>query len=825
MDLKPYNQKRDFKKTAEPAGEKEHSPAGNRYLIQKHEASHLHYDFRLELDGVLKSWAVPKGPSINPADKRLAVMTEDHPLAYGDFEGTIPKGEYGGGTVMLWDTGTWEPEGDPQKDYRKGKLTFILHGDRLHGRWHLTRMRPRKGEKHENWLLIKGKDDYADTKGDQLVQHYKTSVVSQRRMEEIARGAQNENEPFTFDAPEKAKKTKMPDFIQPQLATLENNAPEGEGWLHEIKFDGYRLQFHKNGNKITCLTRRGLDWTERFSTLCDAMQNLPAKQAVLDGEVVVMNEQGVTDFKALQNSLKANRQNPMRFYAFDLLYCDGYDLRKAPLTERKEILARLLARTSQEDLHYSDHITGHGGEVYRNSCTMALEGIISKKATASYHSGRNREWLKSKCSRRQEFVIAGFQEPTRRERGIRSLLLGYYEGDKLHYAGKVGTGFSNQSGTDLREKLNKLIRKTPAYDDGVPASERKGSIWVKPQLVGEVEFTEWTEAGSLRHPSFIALREDKQARDIVREEPDDNVALSARANKPMPEIRLTSPDKVLWPSQGLTKQDLAEYYHLVADYMLPFIKDRPLSLVRCPEGRGEPCFFQRHQKKGFPKEIGSIAIEEDKGKKADYLTISNEAGLLSLVQIGALEIHPWGARNDDVDKPDTLIFDMDPGEGAEWDAIKRAALDARARLDELGLQSFLKVTGGKGLHVVVPLERRQSWVELKTLAHRFAKAMEADAPEKYIATMSKAKRVGKVFVDYLRNEKSATAIAPFSTRAKEDAPVAVPLAWEELDALPTPNHYLVSNISRRLAHLKTDPWADYFKVKQALTKSILKKYS
>lgn len=823
MDLQTYNRKRDFKKTAEPQGEIAHSTAGNRYLIQKHEASHLHYDFRLEMNGVLKSWAIPKGPSVNPTDKRLAVMTEDHPLAYGDFEGTIPAGEYGGGTVMLWDTGTWAPEGDTVKDYKKGQLTFTLYGERLHGRWHLSRMHPRKGEKRENWLLIKGKDDYADNHGEKLIKQYTTSVITQRAMPEIAAGSHDAKADYVFTAPEKAQKAPIPDFISPQLATLENEAPDGKEWLHEIKYDGYRLQLHKNKDAVRCLTRRGLNWSHRFPLLCDAMRSIAAEQAIIDGEVVALNEQGVSDFTSLQNALQADCKQPLHFYGFDLLYCNGFDLRKAPLIERKKLLADLIARAADQNvILYSDHIIGQGDAVYSNSCMLALEGIISKKANARYVSGRNRDWLKSKCTKRQEFVIGGFQKPSRSERGIGSLLLGYYESESLRYAGKVGTGFSNRSGSDLRSALDASIRKTSPFTGKLPADACKNSVWVNPKLVAEIEFTEWTTAGALRHPSFLGLREDKQARDVVREQPDDNVEIPNHA--PMPDVRLTSPDKILWPSQGLTKQNLADYYHAVAPYMLPYIIDRPLSLVRCPEGRGKACFFQRHQGKGFPKEIGSVAIREDSGKDVHYLTVHDEIGLLSLVQIGALEIHPWGTRNDDTDKPDILILDMDPAEEVPLAQVKQAALDAKERLDALGLHSFLKATGGKGLHVVVPLSRRQDWPTLKIFARGLAQAMAADVPDRYIATSSKAKRKGKVFVDYLRNEKSATAIAPFSTRARENAPVAVPLAWSELSSLPSPSFYTVSNLQKRLSHLKSDPWTDYHLVKQSITQAMLKKY-
>lgn len=880
MGLSTYNKKRDFKKTKEPPGKVAKSATGNRYLIQKHAASRLHYDFRLEHEGVLWSWAVPKGPSLSSADKRLAVQTEDHPLAYGDFEGTIPQGEYGGGTVMLWDTGTWESEGDAAQGMKKGKLLVTLNGKRLKGTWHLSRMHTDDGK--ANWLMIKSHDKYEKDQGDWAVQKYQTSVTTGRTMDEIAAGnkvwrsnrAQNDDKSavkagaapkgktrlvsaiskknskskkFVFEPPKRAKKIGRIGFIEPQLATLHNDPPDGEDWIHEIKYDGYRVELVKKGKEVKTYTRRGKDWSERFHSLIKIAAQLPVENAIIDGELVVNNSEGISEFQLLQNALDENREQELSFYAFDLLALEDYDLRPAPLRERKAILKALVAQLRDHKIvQFSDHVEGSGDDVFLKSCSLHLEGIISKRADAAYSSGRTNSWLKSKCIKRQEFVIGGFVEPKIESRGVGALLLGYYENDELVFASKVGTGFNDKSGTALRKKLDRLVRAKPPFRK-VSAEARRDAVWVEPQLVCEVEFTEWTGSGSLRHPSFIAMREDKPASEIRREEPHEDVdertveLATARAKKraamksakaprrsaplnpdPPPDLELTSPNKVLYPDMGLTKLDLAGYYHQVAKFALPHLVNRPLSLVRCPEGRTKFCFFQRHIGKGTPSAIRTVPVEI-KGRREEYLMIEDEEGLMGLVQIGSLEIHTWQCRSDDTEKPDRIIMDMDPDEGLPFSRVIDAAYEARERLKNLGLESYLKTTGGKGLHVVVPLARKQSWETLKTFAKAIAMSMENDSPDKYLSKMSKAARKGKIFVDYLRNEKTATAIGPYSTRSKANATVSVPLFWEELPKLKVPNYYNVGNVVERLQGLKSDPWKDMEKTKQSITQTILKK--
>ena len=728
MSLSTYNKKRDFKKTSEPQGKTARSKGGNRYLIQKHEASNLHYDFRLELNGVLLSWAVPKGPSLSSADKRLAVKTEDHPLAYGDFEGTIPEGEYGGGTVMLWDEGTWEAEGDPVATLKKGKLDFTLNGKRLKGRWHLTLMR---GERYgkSNWLMIKSHDKYEQENGSAVTEKYLVSVTTGRNMKEIAAGDKEwkagktkdktsktktqKIKPFSFKAPAKSKKIAKLDFIPPQLATLHNDPPVGAQWLHEIKYDGYRIQLVKKDDEVKAFTRNGHDWSERFARLCMMVASLPCKNAVIDGELVVNTEKGISRFQLLQNALDANAQQDLTYYGFDLLVIDNTNLCPAPLVERKEILKNLVtAMPEQDKMLYSDHIIGNGPDVFKQSCGLSLEGIISKRSDSAYSSGRSKSWLKSKCLKRQEMVIGGFVKPKLASRGVGALLLGTYDKGELVFAGKVGTGFTDKSGTALRKKLDTLLQKKSGFQ-ALPTAVKNGALYVKPVLVAEIEFTEWTSSGALRHPSFIALREDKSAKSVVREdaaptaEEDTRESAAKRGRRRAaikgksstiknssalnqetpPDMELTSPDKILYPGQGLTKLDLARYYHQVANWALPHLAGRPLSLVRCPEDRTKFCFFQRHTGKGTPASIKTVEVEK-KGKTEPYLMIDSEEGLLSLVQMGALEIHPWGALSDDPDKPDRIIMDMDPDKGLPFARVKQAARDVRERLEALGLETF-----------------------------------------------------------------------------------------------------------------------------------------
>ncbi|MBV8939711.1 MAG: DNA ligase D [Alphaproteobacteria bacterium] len=853
--LAGYRAKRDFSKTAEPPGIPKTSGKKLIYMIQKHAASRLHYDFRLEWEGVLLSWAVTKGPSLDPAERRLAVHVEDHPVAYATFEGTIPKGQYGGGTVMLWDRGSWEPLEDMQKSYKKGHMRFLLHGERLKGEWHLVRMAPRGNEKgKDNWLLIKSNDEEAKPgKGDHAVTQYLTSIASGRSMEEITGDRKskvwqsNREEKKKVEAPpgkKAAAKTKvtpgrdkLPAFVEPQLATLVAEPPNAPGWVHEIKFDGYRALARLDGEKVQILTRSGKDWTAKFRSVAEAVAQLDAQKALLDGEIVALNDEGASSFAALQKALSENDQGALHYYLFDLLHLNGHDLMKEPLATRKEQL-RALTPEAHPLLHYSEHFTQEGEVVLHKACAIALEGIVSKRLDARYRSGRGDSWLKSKCIRAQEFVIGGFTDQTKHAGVLGALLIGYYEQEKLILCGKVGTGFTTAQAADLRKKLHALKRAEPPFDV-LPRGYRKGAIWVEPTLVAQVEFTEWTKDNVLRHPSFQGLREDKPATEVVREKaqtppasraaerqrrsaaekasPDPRAQTKREADSAYAGVTISNPQKVLYPEDGITKRDLAEYYTHVAERMLPHIVGRPISLVRCPEGYKKPCFFQRHTGDSTPKSVRTIMVER-KGERHPYLTIDDATGLLSLVQMGALEIHCWGSRGDKVLQPDRIVFDFDPAEDVAWQRVKEAATEARGLLDRLGLESFLKSTGGKGLHVVVPILRGPGWDEVKTFAKTLSEFMAQQAPERYTLNMRKVERKGRIFIDYLRNDLTASAVAPYSTRARAGAPVSVPLAWNELPGLKSNAEFTIATVPARLKRQKKDPWANIDKVRQKLPK-------
>jgi len=804
LDL--YRKKRDFKITSEPGPKEARSKSGNSYLIQKHDATRLHYDFRLELDGVLKSWAVTKGPSLNPGDKRLAVETEDHPLAYGSFEGIIPKGQYGGGTVMLWDSGTWEPEGDPRTGIKKGHLSFKLHGERLQGGWHLVRMHARPGEKRKNWLLIKQDDNEANEKnGDILLKKYMVSVKSGRSMEEIARGKSkiwnsNKNEksePAPLKTISAGKKSPMPDFIPPQLCVLEKEPPDGDSWLHEVKFDGYRLEAHKNGKRIKLFTRRGNDWTDKFPGIARAFAKLSAKTAILDGEAIVPGENGNGDFKLLQQVLSGDSDEEILYFAFDLLYLNGKDLRGLPLESRKELLKNLLSK--QNAVHYSEHVIGNGHQLLEQSCGMHLEGVVSKLINSKYKSERAPDWVKSKCSNRQEFVIGGFTPPTHKSRGIGALFIGYNKGGELLYAGKVGTGWNEIEGRELYEKLAPNIIDKPAFASSVPRPSARNAKWVKPKLVMEIEFTEWTADGRLRHPAYLGLREDKPAIEVVKE------MRNGKHNDESTEyagIKISHPNKLLFPEEGITKGMLAEYYMDMAGLILPEITGRPLSLIRCPDGITKQCFFQRHLDTHIPDAV-KLA---DVGKEQKYLIIEDIKGLISLVQMDVIEIHPWGAKAKNSDHPDRIIFDLDPAPDVKWKMVVKTAIEMKKQFDKLGFTSFVKTTGGKGLHIVIPLAAKHEWQQVKDFTQAIARNMEEEDPENYISKMSKAARKGKIFIDYLRNDKTATAVTAYSMRARKDAPVAMPVSWEELKKLPTSSYYNIKNAQKRLKKIPGRIW-------------------
>jgi bifunctional non-homologous end joining protein LigD len=861
MSLKEYEKKRDFKKTPEPSGKKSAKSQGNRYLIQKHAASRLHYDFRLELDGVLLSWAVPKGPSFDPSEKRLAVHVEDHPVDYGDFEGTIPKGQYGGGTVMLWDQGTWEPIGDAREELKNGKIAFLLNGQRLSGKWALIQMRGARNEDGKNWLLVKEKDDLANPDYD-VTEAEPNSVISGRTMEQIAKaedavwqsnskGSKKSTKPKAAakkkaakaSAPvidpsslPKAKKSTQPKELKPELATLVKDVPQGEGWLHEIKFDGYRLLAMLSGGKARLLTRNGKDWTRKFPAIAQAVEALPVSDGIFDGEVVVMDEQGISNFQKLQNALKGGKNQPLAYYIFDLPWCGGYDLTSTPLLDRKELLKQILD-SAPEGLHFSDHIAGQGTAVYEHACQFAMEGIISKRENSPYMQKRAKDWVKVKCTKRQEFVIGGYTEPGGSRSHFGALLLGIYnDGGELLFSGKVGTGFTDDSLKQLHAQMKKHEQKTPPFVNPPKGREAKGVTWLSPKLVGEVEFTEWTEDGILRHPSFQGLREDKEPKQIGREEADPPPETKAsgkkkatrttmaktNGNATIAGIKLTNPDRVLYPEQGVTKQELARYYETIAEYMLPFVAHRPLSVVRCPQGQGEKCFFQKHIKEGLPDTIYGITVPERKSTE-DYLAVKDAAGLVSLVQFGMLEIHPWGSREDKLEQPDILTFDLDPDSPEEWDTVIFGTEYLRDRLRDLGFTPYLKTSGGKGLHIVVPVARRADWDEAKAFTKAIAEEMAREEPKRFVSVMSKAKRKGKVFVDYLRNGRGATSVAPYSSRARTGAPVSMPVDWSELSDKLDPKGWNIESALERLKSQRQDPWADFWKNTKSITKAAMKK--
>jgi bifunctional non-homologous end joining protein LigD len=806
MALEEYARKRNFNETPEPSAEKSASRRDFSYLVQKHDATRQHYDLRLELDGVLLSWAVTKGPSLYGGDKRLAVRTEDHPLSYGKFEGTIPQGQYGGGTVMLWDRGTWEPKGNPREGLKKGHLAFALHGERLRGDWSLVRMRT--DGKKENWLLTKARDDESlDSAGAaKFLQMAATSVATHRSMDEIAVGTTTGGKPAKASSELVKLMTRYPHV---QLATLADAPPEGDEWLHEIKFDGYRLLAFCSKGEVRLKTRNGNDWTQKFPSIRASVAKLKVKLAVLDLEAVVLDRAGKSSFQAIQHALGdgGDRQS-IHAYAFDLLHLDGEDLAGRALIARKKMLKNVLKRSGDAGyLHYSDHVIGQGAKMFAKSCAMDLEGIVSKLGDSPYRPGREKTWLKSKCLKRQEFVIVGYTAARSGPRAIGALHLGYNQNGEMKYAGKVGTGFGIEDAQKLHHRLVTLTVKTPPIK-GIPRSVLKSARWVKPALLCEVSFTEWTDDGHIRHPSFQGLREDKNPQEVSMEKP---VVLSSRgrAKRALDRadvmgVAVTHPDRVIFKDVGVTKGELAEYYAAASSWILKDIAGHPVSLLRCPEGTAGDCFYQRNPGTGLGPDVKPFRWKH-KGKFYEYLYIENEKGLIELIQMGAIEIHPWGARVERIDYPDRLIFDLDPDERVPFDAVKLAAKDLRRRLAQKGLNSFLKCTGGRGLHVTVPLAEKDKWGEVKAFGAAIAEEMVRDVPLAYISTMSKSKRKGKIFVDYFRNDYTATAIAEFALRARAGAPVAVPLEWTELDRVHAANQFSIRDVLKRLKKYKPEP--------------------
>ncbi|HVE23067.1 MAG TPA: DNA ligase D [Acidocella sp.] len=782
--LAPYRAKRRFGQTAEPSGAIV-LPAGARYLIQKHDARRLHYDFRLELDGVLLSWAVTRGPSYDPHDKRLAVRTEDHPLDYGNFEGTIPQGQYGGGTVMLWDTGSWEPLGDPHEGLAKGKLAFRLHGKRLHGRWALVRMRPRDREKTENWLLIKERDEFAGTEPD-LLDRETSSVQSGRSMPQIAAGA--------MPAPTAPRaKGDPPAFAPPALATLVEAPPAGKDWLFEIKYDGYRALIAADGEAVRIYTRSGLDWTDRYPAIAAAVAALGLPATLLDGEITVIGRNGVTSFGALVAALEGRSPAPLSCFLFDILVHKAKDVRQQPFTRRRALLQRLLGAPKPEaPLQLSESFSGDGNKLLAAACAHGLEGLIAKRADAPYRPSRHLDWLKIKCRQGQAFVIIGFAPSTKPSRPFSSLLMGVREAGGLRYAGRVGTGFSQDTLGQLAAWRDANRRDDPACP--VPALLRRGVVWVKPELVAEIAFADWTQDGLIRQGRFIGLRGDKPATE-AREMPKSDA---------VPHI--THPDRAIYPEAGLTKADLAAYVQRAAPLMWPYLKDRFVSLVRCPDGVGPSCFFQRRLAAGFGKAWGEQEVSGAGGKTGRYIYPQSQEALIDAVQMGTLEFHLWGARRDKPDIPDRLVFDLDPDPDLPFAEIRSAAMRLREVLAALGLESLPLLSGGKGIHVVVKLRRQHDFATIKDFCGNIAQRLAADEPARFVATMSKAKRHGRIFIDYFRNEAGATAIAPYSPRARGAASVAWPCRWSALAQYEAADAMTIPRAQEAL-QTHTDPWA------------------
>ena len=827
--LKEYAHKRDFARTSEPEPERGKS-GGKQFVVQKHAARRLHYDLRLEHSGTLKSWAVTRGPSLIAGEKRLAVRTEDHPLQYLDFEGNIPKGEYGGGAMIVWDRGEWEPAFDADKGLAKGHLDITLHGARLKGRWHLVRMRKRPGEKSEPWLLIKSDDEFARHPGEpDITDEETTSALSGLTTEALAAqgdlrkdhagrakviGARKRPPPD----PKKikgARKGILPAFLEPSLPQPADKAPSGPNWVHEIKYDGYRMQGRIDGHDVRLLTRKGLDWTSRFAKIASALKTIGLSSALIDGEIIVEDSAGLPSFTLLQEDLSAGRGDRFRYLVFDLLYCEGFDLTQAALIDRKALLQDIVgALSAASPIRFSDHLAQDGPTVFEHACRIGLEGIVSKRADLPYRPGRGDHWRKIKGMLRQEFVIVGYVPSTAAKGTAGALALGYYDKGALHYAGRVGSGFSADLARHLYMQLEKIAAEKPKLKNTLPAGAEKGLRWAAPKLVCEVEFRGWTADKLVRQAAFKGLREDRPPEEVTIE----SAPASAQSKPPRGDdfrARLTHPERILWPEPGISKEGLAEFYTDIADWILPHVKGRVLSLVRCPSGAAAKCFFAKHAWHGLTGAVQRIGV----GEKEKMLTLDGLDGLIDLVQASVLEIHPWGSTVAQLEQPDRLIFDLDPGEGVPWSAVIAGALDVRAHLEALGLTSFVKTSGGKGLHVVVPLAPGASWDDAKAFTQGVAQALAKARPDRYVATMAKTARRGKIFIDYLRNGRGATAVAPYSTRALPQASVSTPLAWDELSEGIRADHFRIGNLRQRLAVLRDDPWAEIFTVRQTLPKA------
>ncbi len=847
--LQRYIAKRDFRKTAEPRGT--HRASGDSFCVQKHDATHLHYDFRLELDGVLLSWAVPKGPSLDPAVKRLAMEVEPHPVEYGSFEGTIPRGQYGGGTVLLWDRGTWEPVEDPRDGYKRGTLHFELNGEKLRGRWRLVRSRKGNQEKPQ-WLLIKSKDAYSRIAPFDVLAERPRSVATDRDLAEIA-AADDARPPLGRSKPPKREEiaatrargmagwppvgavpTKMPRSISPQLATLVDSVPDQPGWVHELKLDGYRLLAFKDQHHVRLLSRNGKDWTRKLAHIREAVGQLSVSSALLDGELVAFDKTGRTDFQLLQSLMKAD-PSQLQYVCFDLPWCDGYDLKRCGLLDRKAQLKQGIAGVSNSALRFCDHLELQTDELLREACRLGAEGIVSKQIDAPYVESRSRSWLKIKCVKSQELVIGGYTKPQGSRSGFGALLVGYHEEGQLRYAGKVGAGFDRPLLTTLVRQMNALRRSHPAFVDPPRGALARGVTWIEPELVCQVRFTGSTEDNALRHPVFEGLRIDKPAREVTRESPKSTeyavleskrrlagkshrTAKSAARRKSMPltlrGVAISHPDRTVFSEIPLTKGQLAEYYDLVADAMLPHVFERPLMSLRCPQGIAETCFHQKHWAH-LPPGVDSMVIAEADGKRT-YPIVRAPRDILALSQFNVIEFHTWGCRCDNLEEADRVIFDLDPGPGVRWAAVVQAARTLRGLLKSLELVSFVKTSGGKGLHVVCPLSGGATPDAVRDFAESVSKSLSEKYPDLYVANMRKSRRANRIYVDYLRNARGATCVSAYSVRARIGAPVSVPIHWEQLGRIDGGANWTVPTLLTNSKKLPDGAWSDYSKLTQIL---------
>lgn len=808
--LNEYNQKRNFDKTGEPKGEMAKPEEQLKFVVQHHMARRNHFDLRLEWDGALLSWAVPKGPSYDTSEKRLAVQVEDHPLEYRNFEGTIPKGEYGGGVVMLWDEGYWQPYVNVDQGLREGALKFFLKGRRLRGKWALIRLKAKEGETKDNWILIKEKDEYAKT--SEGISEFTTSIRTGRTMKEIEEGKD-------------VNIIKNP-FIKAdvQLAKLINTVPIGEDWLYELKFDGYRIMAFVEGNGVRLITRNGNDYTERFWDVAASLMDWAAGRVmILDGEMAITDTSGKTDFQALQNYMKNPKGQTLIYIVFDLLALDGEDLRGKRLIDRKETLEALM-KNAPKNLYYSRHVKGNGKESFAAACEAGMEGIVGKKANSVYSGTRNGDWIKLKCDKRQEFVIGGYTLSDKKTSGISSLLLGVYEGDELVYAGRAGTGLSQLDINTIEEKFRIIKRTSSPFKLAPKANSNEKITWLEPELVTEVKFAEWTKDNLLRQASFKGLRTDKNPRDIIKEKADHEKLfqeLAKEVERPMESntnniiiegIQISNPDKVMFEDSQITKADVIRYYAQVSKRMLPYVSHRILSIVRCPKGVSQTCFYAKHPG-SVSKGVVTMPISISGEKTDDYFYIEDVSGLIYEAQMNTLEFHTWGSRVDQLEHPDMMVFDLDPDLGMDLSRVRQGVRDIKNILAELSLNSYLKTSGGKGYHVVVPLKPAVCWDALHDFSRRIAEVMEQKWPDLYTSNVRKAKRKDKIFIDWIRNGRGATSIAPYSLRARKGAGVSMPISWDELDTV-APDGIKMADALIRIGG--NDPWKDFFQNNQML---------